>query len=170
MRDYDPANLRADLINAIFKTTLAKRTSYSVIKCVLFQKEKGFPNDSKPVFFDELELEIITPKLEYLMGQLKDVHEHKKAITPQSVIKRYDNSTWVDNQNTLLEFLHLVCATGLVAPIDAKTSNLDFLEEFYPTICVSDPIFLKWQAEHKPKILKLIEERNKNKPKFQFIE
>ena len=160
MRDYIPADLRPDLIDAIFKSAVATKTSKSVIKCILFKKENGFPQDSRPIFFDEEEIKIITPKLEYLLGQVKAVHQNQKSITPQSAIKKYDDTTWLNNQNTLLSFLHLLCAANIVEPINAKTSNLDFIEEIYPTISVSDPNFLSWQEIHKPKILRLIKERN----------
>ena len=161
MKKYLPLGLVSDTMKSFFNQTLATRQSKNVIKCVLFQRKSGFQDDSKPLYFDEDLLEHIKPALEFMMGQLKDVHEHKKSITPQSLIKRYDDVIWVDNQNDILRFLHLACAAGLIYPIDAKTSSLTFCKEIYPTIDVLDPNFRDWEKEHKPKILKLIEEENK---------
>lgn len=161
MEKYLPNGLHADTIKSFFNHTLATRQSKNVIKCVLFQRKSGFQDDSKPLYFDEDLLEHIKPSLEFMMGQLKDVHEHKKSITPQSLIKRYDDVIWVDNQNDILRFLHLACAARLIYPIDAKTSSLTFCKEIYPTIAVLDPDFRDWEKEHKPKILKLIDEENK---------
>lgn len=160
MNKYIPGGLDADIIKGYFNQTLATRQSKNVIKCVLFQKEKGFPNDSKPIFFDKDLIEHIKPALEFIVGQLKDVHEQKDHITPQSATKRYDNITWIKDQNSLLSFLHLACAARLIAPIDAKTSNLKFLEDIYPTIDVFDSNFKEWEKENKPKILRLIKEKN----------
>ena len=160
MKKYMPNGLSADTIKSYFNQTLATRQSKHIIKCVLFQKANGFPSDSKPIFFDEDLIEHIKPSLEFMMGQLKDVHDGNDHITPQSATKRYDNITWIQDQNSLLSFLHLACAAELIAPINAQNSNLKFLEDIYPTIAVLDPSFKKWEQEHKPRILKLIKEKN----------
>ena len=161
MKKYIPGGLESDIVKSYFNQTLATRQSKNVIKCVLFQREKGFQEESKPIYFDKDLVEHIKPALEYMLGQLNDVHQQKKAITPQSAIKRYDGVNWINNQNELLYFLHLACAARLIAPIDAKTGSLTFLKDIYPTIDVFDPNFREWEKEHKPKILKLIEEENK---------
>ena len=160
MNQYIPNELHIESVKGFFNHSLATRQSKNVIKCVLFQKAKGFPNDSKPIFFDKDLIEHIKPTLEFMMGQLKDVHDKNDHITPQSATKRYDNISWIQDQNSLLSFLHLACAAKLIAPIDAKTSNLYFLENIYPTISVFDPNFKEWEKENKPKILKLIKEKS----------
>ena len=161
MKSYLPEPLAPIVVNEIFEASLAVRTSQKIIKCILFQKEKGFPEDSNPVFFDAYALENQMDSIEYLLGQLKAVHENKKSITIKEACIRYDDSIWINEQRSLLQFLHLACAVGLLSPVDFKSYSLEFMKNIYPTLNTFDSNFFDWEKKHKPEILKLIEEENK---------
>lgn len=77
MKRYNPSSLTSHRVNTIFKHVVATRRSVATVRCVLFRKENGFPQDSAPIYFDADALDANKSKLEYLVGQLKDIHDKK---------------------------------------------------------------------------------------------
>lgn len=158
MKEYTPFPLDDFSVHSVFNVTIAQPITTNFVTCVLLKKENGFSEDSTPIVFDKDVLDRYQSKIEFMLGQLKDIHDQKKSTTSSSVAIRYDEQEWTNNSTTILEILHLACASGLLSYPDAKTSSLNFLKEIYPTVSLKDVKFRGWQKEHKPKILKLIEE------------
>ena len=156
MKDYFPCYLNSESVHATFKACVADYESKEIIKCVLFRKENGFPSDSKPILFDKELLEARIPKLEYMLGQLKDVHNTQKRTNTTDIKIKYDNTVWAENNQALLEFLHMCCAANLISPLRQNDSSIEFLTDLYPTISPNDPDYSKWRKENKPKIMSLI--------------
>lgn len=160
MKSYFPTILSSRSVNDTFKACVADQDSTEVIKCVLFKKSNGFPQDSRPIFFDKKLLEKRIPKLEFMLGQLKDVHNQQTQTNTNSIKIKYDNTIWANNNQALLEFLHMCCAANLISPIQQKDSSIQFLTNLYPTMSPNDPNYSDWSKENKPKILKMIKENN----------
>lgn len=160
MKSFFPATLSSSSVNETFKACVADQDSTEVIKCVLFKKSNGFPQDSRPIFFDKKLLEKRIPKLEFMLGQLKDVHDQQTQTNTTSIKIKYDNTIWAKNNQALLEFLHMCYAANLISPIQQKDSSIQFLTTLYPTVSPVDPKYFDWSAENKPKILKMIKEEN----------
>lgn len=155
MTDYRPLDLNPKSLHDLFIATIANPATISPIRCILFRKDKGFPEDSRPIFFDKQALEDVRAAIEYLLGQLKDTHEGKNSTATTSIATRYDDTTWVNSNQSILEILHMACAAGIIEPIDAKTSKANYIEDIYPTISPDDPNYKSWRKENKQKILQL---------------
>lgn len=161
MKEYIPTQLDSENIDSLFFSCLPMKEETKVIKCVLFQTSYGFSENARPIFFDEKALQYLSPDIEFALGQLKAVHEGKTTITTEDITILYNGTVWVEDNNTLLKFLHLACALNLISPLNAKDSSVTLLKNIYPTISDQDPNFYEWEKVHKPEILKRIEEENK---------
>lgn len=141
-------------INNIFSKSIATTNSRDIIRCVLFQKKLGFPEDSKPILFDTESIERFKPHIEFMLGQLKDVHLSLESTTPANMKINYNNIDWTKSNNgALMVLLHLAQAADLINPIDAKTSNVSFKTSVAPTLSPLDVNFGEWFKKNKSKIL-----------------
>ena len=155
MSSFTPTNLNEQNINKLFKQCLATTQTQKPLRCVLFQKEKGFPQDSRPIFFDGDIINAAIPAIKYVLGQLKAVHQKEPSITTTSVKTTYQNIDWTSNKNLVIALLHLATAANLISPIDAKTANMDFIKEIFPTLSTKDPNFDNWVNENILKLEKM---------------
>ena len=153
MRKLYPRNLTGEDINNVFQICVAKEDSKEVIRVILFQKKYGFPEDSRPIFFDKDKIEKMKPQLEYSLGQLKDVHDDYPSTTTDTIKDRYDDVEWTQNQTVLMAYLHLLLAADLVKPVDISTGELEFTSEIIPTLHTQDPNLGSWLKENKEKFL-----------------
>ena len=147
-------SLSANYVSALFKDCLIKDTNRQPVEAVLFQKEFGFHEDSRPIFFDKELVDFNKRRIDYVLGQLIDVYEGKNSTTMETIVKKYDNTIWVENRNVVIAFLHLALAAGSISPINAKTGRIDFIRELMPT---KDPLndeYLEWYKKNKTEILK----------------
>ena len=145
--------LELEQLNKFFRNSLAQKNSTEVIKVTLFQKEFGFQEDSKPIFFDRKIINENKQLIEYLLGQLKDVHEGKASTSLESAKQRYD-AQWTTNTNATMALLHLALAADLIKPVDKSTAESLFSKEIIPTLHTKDLNFAPWIKESKPKLLK----------------
>lgn len=158
MLSFTPTNLNEENVNMLFKQCLATAQTQKPLRCILFQKEKGFPQDSRPIFFDGDIIEEATPVIEFVLGQLKAVHQKESSITTTSVKTTYQNIEWTNNKNLIITLLHLATAANLISPIDAKTANMYFLKELFPTLSTSDQNYVKWEENNIMTLKKLYKE------------
>ena len=152
MKDIIIPTLSVERLNTIFRNTLVTNKSTSVIKVVLFQQNNGFEQDSKPVFFDEYIIGEDKQLIEYLFGQLKDVHDGKMIITMNSAMQRYDGA-WTSNPNAVMALLHLGLAAGLIEPYK-KGVGAKLTHPIIPTMHTLDDDFPQWYKANKAKLVK----------------
>ena len=129
MDTYSFGILDANYVSALFKDCLIMDTNRVPVAAVLFQKELGFHEDSRPIFFDKDIVDLNIKRIDFILGQLKDVYEGKNSTTMETIVKKYDNTIWVENRNVVVAFLHLALAAGSISPINAKTGKIDFIRE-----------------------------------------
>ena len=153
MKDIIIPTLSLERLNTIFRNSLAQKTSTEVIKVTLFQKENGFQEDSKPIYFDKKIVDNNKQGIEYLLGQLKDVHEGKASTSLESAKQRYDEQ-WTTNTNATMALLHLALAADLIKPVDKSTAQSIFTTNIIPTLHTLDSNFPSWYKNTKPKLLK----------------
>ena len=151
MRNLIVPTLDLECLNLIFRNSLAQNASKSIIKVVLYPKAYGFTQDSKPIFFDESILNKNKQQIEFLFGQLKDVHDGKMIITMNSAMQRYDGA-WTNNPNVVLALLHLGLAAGLIEPYK-KGVGAKLTHPIIPTLYTEDLNFGKWIRENEQKLL-----------------
>ena len=154
MEDISLGSLNATYVTALFKDCLIKDISRESITAILFQKQYGFPEDSRPIFFDKELVQFNKKTINYVLGQLKDVHTQQPFTSIDSVVSKYDDTIWTNNRNVVIAFLHLALAAGAISPINAKNSQINFLKDLMPTVDVFDPNYSEWYRNNKPKILK----------------
>ena len=148
MSKIKPMNLKEKNINRIFKYCLANNRTQNPLRCVLFQKERGFTQESTPIFFDKDFIQETKPGLEYMLGQLKAVHLKEPFLTVTGAKKTYFDTDWTNNKNLIIAFLHLAIAADLLSLVDAKTGKMTFLKEIFPTLHSKDPNFANWMREN----------------------
>ena len=91
-------------------------------------------------------------QLEYSLGQLQDVHENYTSVTTESVKDRYDGVQWTDNTATVMAYLHLLLAAGLVKPIEFSTGELEFYDVIIPTISSRDTNLKNWYLQNRDRV------------------
>ncbi len=146
-----PRDLTIQQINYLFKACLPKQESIKVIRTVLFQKENGFEQDSKAIYFDADMIKKAKPQLEYSMGQLKDVHLKRPIITSTSITERYDNVQWATDSAPIMAYLHMLLAAELITPINPN-GEMTITTEIIPTLHLYDKRFGAWIRENEPKL------------------
>ena len=146
--------LDANYVSALFKDCLIKDTNRQPVEAVLFQKEQGFNEDSRPIFFDKDIVDLNIKRIDFILGQLKDVYEGKNSTTMETIVKKYDNTIWVENRNVVVAFLHLALAAGSISPINAKTGKIDFIRELMPTKDVRDHEYTTWLRQNRDEVMK----------------
>ena len=152
MKELLPCDLEPEDVEIIYKRCIPRKHSTEIIRTVLFQKEHGFKEDSRAVYFDKGMIELSRPQLEYSLGQLQDVHENYTSVTTESVKDRYDGVQWTDNTATVMAYLHLLLAAGLVKPIEFSTGELKFYDVIIPTLSSRDSNLKNWYLQNKDRI------------------
>ena len=152
MKKIIPRDLTVEQINPLFKACLATENSKNIIRVVLFQKEQGFEQDSRAIFFDGDKINLAKPQLEYSLGQSKDAHLKNTFTTTDTITDRYDGEKWTTSTPAILAYLHMLLAAELIAPVDPKTAKMHFKTEIIPTYLLTDPQFVKWIKENEPKL------------------
>ena len=119
---------------------------HDLLKGVLFQRDSGYDEDSKPVYFSKGRPE----QNRKTLGQLKTVHENDLKLTSATAIDRYDGVKWTTDTVKLMELFHLGEATHAIQPF-TKQSNTAHIARLLvtPTLSPKDPSFPAWWAEHK---------------------
>ena len=149
---FTPLELNEGNVQAIFNRCLATKDDNrdELYASVLFQKDLGYDEDSKPVYFSKGRLEQNRKNILYLLGQLKTVHENDLKLTSATAIDRYDGVKWTTDTVKLMELFHLGEATHAIQPF-TKQSNTAHIARLLvtPTLSPKDPSFPAWWAEHK---------------------
>ena len=141
-------------LNNIFSKALATKESENIIRCVLFRQKYGYKEDSKPIFFDAKSIERFKPHIEFMLGQLKEVHLSATSATPASMRFNYLGKDWTESNNgALMVLFHLALAADLIAPFDARTSTVVFKSTIAPTLSPLDENFGEWFRKNESKIL-----------------
>ena len=158
MITFRPTDLNESNVNRLFKECLATNQTKKPLRCVLFQKENGFPQDSRAIFFDEDVIKEVTPIIEFLLGQLQAVHQKDSSLSATTAKRSYLDFDWTNNKNIIIALLHLSTAANLISPVDAKTASMTFLKELFPTLSLDDPNYLDWEKKNILTLKKMYKE------------
>ena len=149
--------LNEDNVNSLFNACLATKYTATKTKSVLFHTTLGYKlEEGILVTFDKDILQKNAKAIEYLYGQLKDVHTKKNvtqstASTIEDFYFTYKEASWSNNKSTLLEFLYLGCngETLIIKPFHKKYNGTFISPWIKPTLSPKDPNFNQWWEEHK---------------------
>jgi tetratricopeptide (TPR) repeat protein len=149
---FRPLELTEGNVQAFFNRCLAtdKDSIETVLRSILFQKNLGYDEDSKPVFFNKEQVEKNKKNIFYMLGQLKSVHNNDPSLTPTESIYRYDNAQWTTDTVKMMELYHLGETSKGIHPF-VKRSNTASINTLLvkPTLSPEDPNFPVWWEEHK---------------------
>jgi len=150
-------DLNENEVKSLFNQCLANNFTKNQIRTVLFSVVYGYkPEDEILIVFDKDILEKNKPTIEYLYGQLKEIHDGNNipSTTPLSVENfstTYNGNIWTKDKGTLLKFLYLGCnkEARLIVPFSKKINATRINTPIKPTLSPNDPNFPAWWEEHK---------------------
>ena len=159
MADYIPLDLSRKQVANIFEVCKEQFCSIKVTYCVLFKKENGFKDNSRPVAFDADKLDSYRGTILYMFGQLEDIHKKREITSPATISKKYDGTTWLTSRQGLIELLCLGTAIGILGPLKPD-NTMPIIKPIYPTISIDDPNFNNWFIENYDKMKNFYKEDN----------
>lgn len=159
----DVDNIVIDLnegnVQEIFNRCLATKKTKNMSPTVLFPVIYGYkPEDEILIQFDKNILLENKKAIEYLYGQLQEVHRNgndysKKAkhVNIEDFSTLYTGDIWTQDKGALLKFLYLGCNKELLLlkPFNKKYNGTDITTRIKPTLSPKDPNFPAWWEEHK---------------------
>ena len=144
-------------VQAIFNRCLAKEDTPKEKETtgVLFSRTTGFSGkDVKIICFNRDKLLVNKKNIEYLLGQLKAVHNsngNDVKLPLADITKRYDGTLWTGDTDPLfkLGYLGVVPEISLINPVLAKDRSTVISGKVTPTLSPKDPNFPAWWEAHK---------------------
>jgi hypothetical protein len=151
---FEPLDLTEGNVEAIFNRCLSNPNSKQTTSSTLFPVTYGYKSGSeKLIQFDEEILLKNKKNIEYLFGQLQEVHASNKKhnVTIDDYNTTYKSEHWTKDKATLLKLLYLGVSdkTLCISPFSAKTSTSMVSSSIKPTLSPKDPNFEAWWGEHK---------------------
>lgn len=142
--------LNEENVQRIFENCLATTESKDITGFILFKKENGFAEDSKPIPFDRQALKENEKAIKFLYGQIQDIYVPNTFITPNSVTKNYMGKVWTENKSIILKFLNIGHAVHLFKGFCKVESTVGaIIFPFSLTRSPNDPSFSEWWETHK---------------------
>ena len=164
LKDTDTISYALDLnetnVQAIFNRCIAKEGTLEdqCFNSILFSRLRGYSPDAERIVVFNRENFLANKKyIQYLYGQLKNVHAGNKTLQINEAFLTYSGMHWTTNKGVLLEFLYLGATNdghALISIFDARTDfgdkpNSAFLSAHKPTLSPKDPAFPAWWEQHK---------------------
>ena len=160
LKDTDTISYALDLnetnVQAIFNRCIAKEGTPEdqCFNSILFSRLRGYSPDAERIVVFNRENFLANKKyIQYLYGQLKNVHAGNKTLQINEAFLTYSGTHWTTNKGVLLEFLYLG-GTGdehpLICIFDSKTNSTELnMGNITPTLSPKDPAFPAWWEAHK---------------------
>ena len=153
---FKPQELNEANVQAIFNRCIAKEGTPEdqCFNSILFSRLRGYsPDAERIVVFNRENFLANKKKIQYLYGQLKNVHAGNDNLQINEAFLTYSGTHWTTNKGVLLEFLYLGAAVTdyqFVRIFDSKTNssklNTDIIT---PTLSPKDTAFPAWWEQHK---------------------
>lgn len=151
LKSFTPLDLNEGNVQAIFNRCLATKDDDidNLSMSVLFQRDLGYDEDSKPVYFNKKKVEQNKQNIFYLLGQLRSVHSSDSNITSAESVYKYDDVQWTDDTVTLMMLYHLGETTKGILPFVKRSNTATIGLSIKPTLSPKDPAFPAWWEAHK---------------------
>ena len=144
-------------VQAIFNRCIAKEGTPNdqCFNSVLFSRLRGYsPDAERIVVFDREKVLANKKNIQYLYGQLKNVHARNDDLQINEAFVTYSGTNWTTNKGVLLEFLYLGAINYddiLISPFAAETNSAILSTNILtPTLSPKDPAFPAWWEAHRP--------------------
>ena len=156
LKSFTPLELNEGNVQAIFNRCIAKEGTPEdqCFNSILFSRLRGYSPDAERIVVFNRENFLANKKyIQYLYGQLKNVHAGNKTLQINEAFLTYSGIHWTTNKGVLLEFLYLGGTGGehpLICIFDSKTNSTELnMGSITPTVSPKDPAFPAWWEQHK---------------------
>ena len=148
---FRPIDLNEANVQAIFHRCIAKEGTPEdqCFNSILFSRLRGYSPDAERIVVFNREKVLANKKnVQYLYGQLKNVHAGNDNLQINEAFLTYSGTHWTTNKGILLEFLYLGAINdghSLLAAFDGGTSSTILnTDTIRPTLSPKDPAFPAW--------------------------
>ena len=119
---FKPQELNEVNVQAIFNRCLAKEGAAETTASSLYFSSLGWEKEDDGLLFDKRQIRANQKSLQYLLGQLKPVHEEQHILTLEDMTKTYQGVIWAKDRASLMQLLYLGSSDELTlfAPLAAK--------------------------------------------------
>jgi len=150
-KEYVAFDLNEGNVQAIFNRCLATEDSKETSGSCLYFSFAGYEKEDIGVSFDKNQLHTNQKSIQYLLGQLKPVHEGQHILTLENMTETYQGINWTTDRAYLMRLLYLGSSEELriFAPLLAKWNGTTLLLPIIPTLSPKDPAFPAWWEQHK---------------------
>lgn len=156
LKSFIPLELNEANVQAIFNRCIATEGTPDD-KCyssILFSTLRGYSLAAeRRVVFDKERTQANKKNIEYLYGQLKNIHSQNSDLQINDAFVTYMDKNWTSNKGILLEFLYLGAINDgdpLMSAFDSKTNSAIIgVDTIKPTLSPKDPNFPAWWEAHK---------------------
>ena len=154
---FKPQELNEENVHSIFNRCLAEiEDRKTTTLATLFPPELGYEDDpDAQVLFQTDALLQNKKNIEYLYGQLKEVHDETpvRRVSFWDFSVAYSGKPWTQEEQAVLQLLYLGVNYHLllIEPFWAKNDTSRIFKEkpVKPTLSPKDPAFSAWWEEHK---------------------
>ena len=148
---FSPQELNEGNVQAIFNRCLAGDGAKETTVSSLYFSSLGWEKEDDGLLFDANQLRANQKSIQYLLGQLKPVHEGKHILTLDDMTRTYQGTNWVSDRASLMQLLYLGSSDKLTifAPLVAKWNGTTLELPIKPTLSPKDPAFPAWWEAHK---------------------
>ena len=141
-------------VEAIFNRCLSNEDTEELITPTLFPSMLGYKKGTnQSIDFDKKRLLENKRSIEYLFGQLQEVHtlQKERRVNLDDYNTTYKGEHWTRDRATLLKFLYLgvTSAPLAISPFRAKDNTSLISPDIKPTLSPKDPAFPAWWEAHK---------------------
>ena len=155
--EFKPQELNEANVQAIFRRCLAEEDDgKTTMWATLFPPEPGYEYDpDAQVLFQTDALLQNKKNIEYLYGQLKEVHDETpvRRVSFWDFSVMYSGKQWTQEEQAVLQLLYLGVNYHLllIEPFWAKNDTSRIFKEkpVKPTLSPKDPAFPAWWEEHR---------------------
>lgn len=110
---------------------------------ILVNGSKIDDNSSK-IAFDKQKIKDNSQKINYLYGQLFDIHAHNLVLYASNSMKNYKGANWTTNRAIAMELFHLGVINNSISQFSEETYTALFSKTVRPTLSPRDPNFIDW--------------------------
>ena len=149
--EFIPIDLNEGDVQAIFHRCLVKEGAAETTASSLYFSSLGWEKEDDGLLFDKKRIRASQKSLQYLLGQLKPVHEEQHILTLEDMTKTYQGVIWAKDRASLMQLLYLGSSDELTlfAPLEAKWNGTTLEMPITPTLSPKDPAFPAWWEQHK---------------------
>lgn len=151
IEDFIPEILDETTVKTLFYNCLVKPDTKeeNMISIFLFDEAAGFEENNQVFTFDELAVQKQAKSINYMIGQLKNVHDKNQMPKVDELFLTYQNKAWTADTSPVMELLYLLTVNNNILKLNKQIDHITFINEEKPTLSPRDPNFEKWYAEHK---------------------